>query len=1055
MADDRSSLIGKVGLDVTDFKSGIAELNRSIRVVESGFKATAAGLGDWSKSATGLETRIKALNSEMELQGKKVSALRAEYKRVAAEKGETSRAAQELEIRLNKENETLGKMETELNQSKTALSEMSKETKEAGRGAEQLARDEDKAASSTGNLRASLEKLRDGVKSIASDFKELGDKVLKGVAIGIAGIATAVGVAVAGITKGVLKVAAAADDIVESSEKLGISVERYQELGFVAEQIGTDVESIGKAFARTTKAVNEASKAGSPAAKAFEELGINTRDASGELRDVEDIFGDIINALGEVENETQREILAQSLFSRSYQELIPLINLGADGLEEMTRQAHEMGAVMSEDAVTSLADLNDRVAAIKLGFRGLIGQLAGAFVPLMSEVADSLEKFLKSDEAKAGIAALVKGIESIVEAVRLLITGDFRDGIFGLTEDHPAITALLAIRETILSVFEVLRFLITGDFRGGIFGMFEDEAPLLALFAIRETIVELGQIIGTFIRDHWNELKGALIGIGAVLAASGVISIVAGIGAALATLASPIGAIIGAAALLGAAWTGNWFGIRDKTKEVIDVLVPKIQELIARSQELLSKIDWERLKEIAGGAFQAISDAVGSIDWERIGEAIRETFEAVGDVFASIDWETVGAAISGAFKSIADSVSGIDWAAIRDAIQGAFASIDWAAIGEAISGAFQAIGEAVSGIDWEAIGAVVTSVWNAISGAIGAAVDVIVGQTWPQLVAAFEEIKRVLTESGVDWEILGDILSGVGKVVGVAITGIGATIAVLLGVIVGTVNGIAGALNAMAGHFEALRARGTAIWDAIKQVIQGFADFFRAVIDQDFAAGVKALGSIFGGLVDLVKNMVGGIVEVFTGNFDAILAFVEGFVKGIIGFFQGLYDSLVGNSIIPDLVRDIAKTFLDFDWKKMAGDVIQGIKDGIHAGIDALIGEFEWLVGLLSKIKLPDWLTPGSPTPLEKALRGIADALDDVNKKGLKDFAAGLGKLELKPLQIQPGALAGAASGGGGVNNFYRYDVTQVFPDAGAAAIGMSVFESQRGNRLDGSMGVG
>src|SRR3989337_1048148 len=110
MPGTQGDLSGKVGLDVTDFKAGIAELNRDIRVIESGFRATAAGMGDWSKSATGLETRIKALNSEIDVQQKKVTALQGEYQRVAAEKGENSRAAEELKIKLNKENEALGKM---------------------------------------------------------------------------------------------------------------------------------------------------------------------------------------------------------------------------------------------------------------------------------------------------------------------------------------------------------------------------------------------------------------------------------------------------------------------------------------------------------------------------------------------------------------------------------------------------------------------------------------------------------------------------------------------------------------------------------------------------------------------------------------------------------------------------------------------------------------------------------------------------------------------------------------------------------------------------------
>src|SRR5690349_450049 len=136
MGDEKVS--GKVGLDPSEFKNGIAQMNRDLRVLESGFRASAASLGDWSDSATGLELRIKSLNSQMDVQQKKVAATRAEYERIKAEKGETSRAAQDLEIKLNKETETLGKMQAELNQDTEALNEMTQGEEEAGNAADEM-----------------------------------------------------------------------------------------------------------------------------------------------------------------------------------------------------------------------------------------------------------------------------------------------------------------------------------------------------------------------------------------------------------------------------------------------------------------------------------------------------------------------------------------------------------------------------------------------------------------------------------------------------------------------------------------------------------------------------------------------------------------------------------------------------------------------------------------------------------------------------------------------------------------------------------------------------
>lgn len=127
-----SDLSGRAALDTTDFKAGLTEMNRDIRVIESSFRASAAALGDWGASATGLEQRIQALTAEISIQQQKVLAVRGEYERVAAEKGANSRAAEELQIRLNRETETLGKMEVELGRTQQSLAGMGGAAQQAG-----------------------------------------------------------------------------------------------------------------------------------------------------------------------------------------------------------------------------------------------------------------------------------------------------------------------------------------------------------------------------------------------------------------------------------------------------------------------------------------------------------------------------------------------------------------------------------------------------------------------------------------------------------------------------------------------------------------------------------------------------------------------------------------------------------------------------------------------------------------------------------------------------------------------------------------------------------
>ena len=86
---------GKWQLDITNLKAGLSEANRLIRIADTEFKASAASIGDRTKSTDGLTAKINSLNTIVGVQEQKVAALTDEYKRVAAEKGENSKAAQD------------------------------------------------------------------------------------------------------------------------------------------------------------------------------------------------------------------------------------------------------------------------------------------------------------------------------------------------------------------------------------------------------------------------------------------------------------------------------------------------------------------------------------------------------------------------------------------------------------------------------------------------------------------------------------------------------------------------------------------------------------------------------------------------------------------------------------------------------------------------------------------------------------------------------------------------------------------------------------------------
>ena len=144
---DAQALGANFTIDITDLKAGLQQANRIIKESESEFKAAAAGMDDWTKSADGLQARIKSLTTTTDAQRKKVSALKADYSRLVAEGlDETSKAAAELRTKINQEQAALAKNEKELKDQTKALEDLGKESEDAGKATGDLG----KSAESTG-----------------------------------------------------------------------------------------------------------------------------------------------------------------------------------------------------------------------------------------------------------------------------------------------------------------------------------------------------------------------------------------------------------------------------------------------------------------------------------------------------------------------------------------------------------------------------------------------------------------------------------------------------------------------------------------------------------------------------------------------------------------------------------------------------------------------------------------------------------------------------------------------------------------------------------------
>jgi hypothetical protein len=220
-----------------------------------------------------------------------------------------------------------------------------------------------------------------GGKSFSSGFASViggAGKAVVGAAGLAAGAVTAIGGAFVGAAN---NVAEYGDDIDKMSQKMGLSAESYQEWEAVMQHSGTSMTSM-QASMKTLANAAETGK------DAFDALGISQEQIANMSQ--EELFEATIAGLQNVEDTTQRTYLAGQLLGRGATELGALLNTSAEETQAMRDRVHELGGVMSDEAVKAAAAYQDQLQDMKTAFGGLSRGLMSEFLPSITQVMGGL-----------------------------------------------------------------------------------------------------------------------------------------------------------------------------------------------------------------------------------------------------------------------------------------------------------------------------------------------------------------------------------------------------------------------------------------------------------------------------------------------------------------------------------------------------------------------------------------------------------------------------------------------------------------------------------------
>ena len=197
-----------------------------------------------------------------------------------------------------------------------------------------------------------------------------------------------------------------ADEMATIAAQSNVDVVDLQKWQYASQFIDTEVSTITDSLKKMTQNMASESAASS---EAFAQLGISVRDSSGNLRSAEEVMWEAIDALGNVENQTQRDALAMALFGESANKLNPLIQSGSAAFKALGDEAQQAGLILSGEAMNSLGAVDDAMNRVNSSISGVKNAVAVAFAPAVTEIANG------ANEVVQALIGMVNGTEGSAE----------------------------------------------------------------------------------------------------------------------------------------------------------------------------------------------------------------------------------------------------------------------------------------------------------------------------------------------------------------------------------------------------------------------------------------------------------------------------------------------------------------------------------------------------------------------------------------------------------------------------------------------------------------
>lgn len=253
------------------------------------------------------------------------------------------------------------------------------------------------------------------LEATSKKFDDLSKKT-KGLSTAAAGLGAA-------LIGNAINSAKSADEINTLAKQYGVTTDEIQKMMYAEEFVDVDMESMLGSIQKVTKAMGSENSA-------LSKLNISTTNADGSMRNATDVWYEALEALSQIDNETERDQLAMELFGKSATDLAGIVDDGGESLKAFGQEAEDAGLILDGDALDAANEFNDGMTRLQKTASGAFleagAALAEALIPALEKltqvVSQVLGWFASLDGSTQTVILTVLGLVAAISPLMSLLS---------------------------------------------------------------------------------------------------------------------------------------------------------------------------------------------------------------------------------------------------------------------------------------------------------------------------------------------------------------------------------------------------------------------------------------------------------------------------------------------------------------------------------------------------------------------------------------------------------------------------------------------------------